>query len=189
MGKLESLRPDEIREQLTSERIRIFQILHGSLAGGVLMFMLVVLAVAMKGTEVLPGVPPDPGPVPMLSWVNAAMLVSCVGVGSFAFRTLFNRSKCEEGLQGADNVGAHLIGLLQIAWIVRLAMFEGVALVGLFTCFLGVSSGFLAAEPVYWLNLVSPLSFLAFSAANFPTRDRLAAVIGGVVGVPMMGSR
>lgn len=73
--------------------------------------------------------------------------------------------------------------------VLSFQIIHGARLVGLLTCFLGAASGFLAAEPVYWLNLISPLSFLAFSAAVFPTRDRLAGVLGRAVGVPMMGSR
>ena len=65
------------------------------------------------------------------------------------------------------------------AEIVRLALWEGPATLGLVVCFLGALSGDLAAQPLYWLNASTAALFLWNAWSLFPTVERLRGLIRG----------
>jgi len=69
-----------------------------------------------------------------------------------------------------------LIGRMTTAHIVRLAMFEGMAMYGLVICLLMVMWGALPYYPELLLNGISAVIFLGVTTATFPTTDRIGNI-------------
>ena len=64
---------------------------------------------------------------------------------------------------------------VRTAFIVRLSMREGAALLGLAVAFLAARSGVLRLYPAYWANLAPFGLFLIFLYAHWPTPQKLEA--------------
>ena len=67
---------------------------------------------------------------------------------------------------------------LRSATIVRLALFEGVALFGAVICFLSLQLGVARDLPLVWLNAVSTFVLLFLVVVTFPTRERVIRTLG-----------
>lgn len=68
-------------------------------------------------------------------------------------------------------------GAVQTGYILRLALREGAALLGLVVCLLAALNGVLRAFPAYWVNLAPAALFLFFLAARWPSLDNLRAQV------------
>ena len=66
-----------------------------------------------------------------------------------------------------------IMGRLRAATILRLALFEGAALLGAVVCLLAVQLGVARELPLVWLNGITSVAFLLVIAATFPTRERI----------------
>lgn len=159
----------EIREALDESTVRGMQIMQLALTVGVVLFTAFTVGrsifspqSAVSGTG-----PPDAGLLRTLSTANVALLVGAVVFGHLLFRARIS--------SGATDVAA-AVAALRAAILLRLALLEGAALFGVAICFLATTSG-PPADPAIWLNLVSPAAFVLFSAATFPTRERLASIL------------
>ena len=64
---------------------------------------------------------------------------------------------------------------LTVAFILRAAMREGAALLGLVVAFLCAQNGVLRLYPAYWANCAPFVLFLVFAKAHWPTAQNLAA--------------
>ena len=91
---------------------------------------------------------------------------------NIVYRMVVVSGKDKVGLKGEKAAMAHL-GQIRSAEIVRMAMYEGVAMLGLVTCLIAITNGVLYDHPIYWLNLVTSLAMVGFAALNFPNSDRL----------------
>jgi hypothetical protein len=61
------------------------------------------------------------------------------------------------------------------AFIIRAAMREGAALLGLVVAFLCAQQGVLRLYPAYWANAAPFVLFLVFAKMHWPTAENLAA--------------
>lgn len=66
---------------------------------------------------------------------------------------------------------------VQTAYILRLALREGGALLGLVVCFLACGNGVLRAYPAYWVNAAPAVLFLFFVYVRWPTLENLRAQV------------
>lgn len=65
---------------------------------------------------------------------------------------------------------------VQAAEVVRLAMREGAAFLGLIGCMQGAMNGMLAAQPLYWLNGLPAFAFWVFVVRSLAVEERLRAL-------------
>jgi len=157
---------DELRRQLESSKDLLgLQILTGACAMGALLFLAMTLALSASGIEEAPR-DEDLVLFPILSGVNAVMFASCFTLG-FLFYRLGTRSL------GRAASAAELFATLRGAAILRLALLEGSALLGVVVCFLGVLQGAVAKQPLIWANAAPAVIFILFTLATFPTRERV----------------
>jgi hypothetical protein len=157
----------ELRRQLESSKDLLgIQILTGAMAGGVLLFLLVTLALwALGGMDEAPG-DRDLSLFPILSGVNAVMFVSCLTAGFVLYR-LQTRNV------GRAASAAELLAALRGATVLRTSLLEGSALFGIVVCLLGVLQGTVGEQPWIWANAAPAAAFLLFTLATFPTRERV----------------
>ena len=68
-------------------------------------------------------------------------------------------------------------GVVHTAFVLRLALREGAAILGLVVCFLGAGNGVLRAYPAYWVNAAPAALFLLFWWARWPSLDNLRSQV------------
>jgi hypothetical protein len=86
-----------------------------------------------------------------------------------------------------DDPTERLLLLYQTVAIIRLALLEGAALLGIVTLLLGVTTGSLEGNLVLWLALLPLAIHLAVGAMTFPTPERVAAFLEERVLRPLRG--
>ncbi len=162
----------EIEEALDPQTVRVFQLLYVALTAGVLIVLGMVL---VRHLGLGPEGKPTAGSVSLirtLSGVNGLGVLLAYGLGQIFFRRNIRAAQSEP-----DKNASSLIEALRSAIVLRLAIAEGSALLGLAVCFLGTADGTLREFPDYWWNLLSPAAFLALVIFTFPTRSKLADVL------------
>jgi F0F1-type ATP synthase membrane subunit c/vacuolar-type H+-ATPase subunit K len=164
-----SISRHEFERSLTSEKLRPLQIVYAAMASGIAMFA-AVIGLLMNGTPAqFSG---DAGVLTIMSGSHAVMAAALYAVAPIIFRRLLANIDVGTGSDPATL----LIGRITTAHIVRLAVFEGVAMYGLVICLLTVMWGAQPHHPELLLNGISAAIFLVFAAATFPTVDRIGNV-------------
>lgn len=143
----------------TANTLRIIQL---AMAGGIVMMAAVSGFIASSSVRV-PG-PQELGTIRLLSIVDLVFAAGAVAAAPLVYRSA----------RGASPT----LGSLQSARIARAALGEGAALLGATVCFLAGSNGALRAEPLYWLNAVPAVVFVAWAVKTLPTEDDLRAELG-----------
>jgi len=154
----------DFQRVLTPENIRIFQVIFAAIGSGVLLFAVVVIFLGMMSTAEAAAA--DLSLVRTLTFVHVLLLLMVIPAG----RLLYARMLAQDGPPITAN---QCMTRIRTAEIVRLALLEGVALLGLVVCLIGGLNGVLAAHPLYWLNIISSIVLLAFVSQNLPNADRL----------------
>lgn len=162
----------ELRDVFTPEVVRQFQVLQLGLLAGVGFFAVFVIARQWIGDLALR----EPTVeslrfLRLLSLVNAVFFVVAFVAGGVLFRQRV------AAVRAAHVGGEAVVETLRGAWILRLALLEASALLGLAAVFLATGNGVLSAEPAYWANLLTAAAFLVFGALTFPTQDRLVETV------------
>jgi hypothetical protein len=70
-------------------------------------------------------------------------------------------------------------GDVRLAYVVRLSLREGPAVLGCAALLFAARSGVLRAYPAYWADLVPAALFLSFVCVHWPSVDNLKAELGG----------
>lgn len=158
---------------LTPGLLRTMAIMQTALVFGPLLYVIPVF-VLLSARGVIPPGPDEFLLANILSIIHGATLLTAGSVGSFLFQRMFSSDGLRT-LPDADpeTLASFAVGRLRNAMILRLALFEGAAFLGITVCILAKINGVLDAEPAYWLNLGSLAVFAAFGILTFPTRERL----------------
>jgi hypothetical protein len=152
------------RRTVSDGDVRGLAVLQAALGVGPLSFWGVVV-----GLSLLPGfaertaTPESLQLVVLLSVAHAATGLTSWTAGSFLFERTLAR--------GCD------LASLRAATILRLALFEGVALFGAVVCLQAVLLGVAPAQPLVWLNAASTFVLLGLVIVTFPTRERVERVL------------
>lgn len=175
----------ELRRALRdSAELRSLTILQLAMTAGVILFLLVV--VFLHFTR-------EAGPVDgtmartaqILSVVHVATAVGCWGMAFFLYNALLrggNRAAVDEHRDEprdehrdenteAGTQARQPFLALRNATMVRLALLEAAAIFGLVVLLIAALCGVLGKQPLYWVNLVSPVFFIAFSFLTLPSED------------------
>ena len=164
----------EFRQALTPGTVRSLRIIQGAIGAGVLVFALVVLGMHARVSS---DVPPPPQVVvflvQILTVVHFVMAAAIYPLGHLVFTRMVSRERIAKS--GATDP-AKVLSLMRAGIIMRLAMYEGVAFVGLVVCMVGVLEGVLRAHPVYWVNAFSTVVLLLFVMRTFPSEERLLTI-------------
>lgn len=125
--------------------------------------------------------PPDTSVVQIMSLVHLILAGSLLLTASVVYNLQFSPERLEQALTqdsptGAQEPPQRCIGLIRTAMIIRLALYEGIALFGLVACLLAVVENVVQVYPVYWLNLLSALFVLGYVVMTLPTKSRITRV-------------
>lgn len=140
---------------------RVLQVIAASMAFGVLVMLGLTLYFRAVAADA-----PDPAQVRFINAFTMAVMVWCAGA------IFFSEFIWRRNLRAVENP-AHVSGMVQTAYIVRLALREGAALLGMIVCLLAAMKGVLKAYPAYWVNAAPAALFLFFLAVNWPSREGL----------------
>ncbi len=167
------------RSRTTDNHVRVLRIVFGALALGVVTFVIIIVA----GTYVARGVAPSEANLNLIKWLTACvMLLMVAGIIVFnripawlltevRLQQLLNAPEDEDHLSRIVE-GIHLH--LRSTEILRMAVLESIAIVGLVVCVLGIALGVLPAYAFYWINLSPAALFIAMIVFTFPGVDRLS---------------
>ena len=173
MAQLQTITPET-----ATRNMRIITL---ALAGGVLLFACIVVFLSMTTADpnaLGTGFTPDPAPetnsmLPMLSWVHLFAFVAAVFfavvVGGMIESKQFDTFKSK-----MDSPESAAYSAIQAGHIVKLAVLEGAALLGVVVCLLAAVSGQLREQPFYWINLTSAGLFILYALATLPTKEQVA---------------
>jgi hypothetical protein len=104
-----------------------------------------------------------------LSLIHAVSACLCYWLGGVLYARAL-RPRTDEPEPADPDV---LLGRLRVATVLRLAVVELPAFLGLVICVIAGIRGLLGHEPAYWLNLASTVFFLGFAVLTFPSRTRI----------------
>lgn len=174
----------EFQQALNPQDVRSLQIIQGALGGGSVLFGAVVLWFYGRSTP--PGQDDFDAVFTMqiLTAVHAILAVVEYSVAAFLYGSFVSRRHLSRpGI--AERLDATLsqleppqrcLALIRVGTIMRLAMFQGVAFLGLTVCLLGSIWGVLKAHPIFWVNGLSAVAMILLAVTTFPTKERLEAV-------------
>lgn len=150
-----------LAEAIDERTPRTLQVIAGAMASGVLVMTGLVVYFRLGA-----GGPPQPADVRLINAFTTAVMAWCAGA------IVFSEFLWKRRLRAVANP-AHAPSVVQTAFIVRLAVREGAALLGLVACMLAAMKGVLAAYPAYWVNAAPAALFLFFLAVSWPSREGL----------------
>lgn len=172
----------EIEAVLITATLRQLQIIQVALTAGVLVFLAMVLGFWGLAT---PEQGASPDNVPVLSIIHGVAAFCSYAISTFLYATQLAPERIRNPLVSDDSSGTasgiaaatQFIEMLRTAIIVRLALFEAPAVLGLAVCGIAAASGVIETQSEYWLNASTTLIFLLFSILTFPTRERVQWII------------
>ncbi|MBI5473257.1 MAG: hypothetical protein HY961_13015 [Ignavibacteriae bacterium] len=167
----------EFEQSLSTESVRTSQIIHIALALGALLFFGVVIFLYFNGTA---DAEPEEDVIQALCLVLIVFGMTAYGAAMFVYKKMFAEISLAEPVMTSDgktivNQAEIFVARLRSAQIIRLALFQGVALFGLVICQLSVMNGLMHASPVYWAAALPTLFVILLVALTFPTKEKLAA--------------
>jgi hypothetical protein len=110
----------------------------------------------------------------MMSVFHAVFALIALLVSEMAFRTLMNVRRIRTVADESTHVLAvHCANKFRMASIVRFAILEIAAMIGLGICAIGATRGVMNVEPMYWVNLFSTLIMVAVATWKFPSQERV----------------
>ena len=161
----------DVQEALTPFYIKTSQVFYLSLVGGVLVFFVIDLWLYLQTSDL--SLAANIELVRLLSFTHLFYALAGYPVSLYLFERLFTR-KHVHGAPAMTPDG--ILIAIRLASIVRLAIMEGIAFLGLVICFIGAQSGILHRFPEYWLNSLSSIILIGFVVFDFPTRERLERI-------------
>lgn len=180
MQALVHIDPVEFQRALTSQVMLPLQVIHGAVAGSVIVFAAAVVFVASTTTP--PADPQSVASLDLLMMIHGLVAVGCYLSARMIFdrqlRKTYEPSSVQTGTGVSPEEGAaHALQLLRTAVIIRLALIEAPAVIGLVICLVAALQGVLTDYPRYWINAVPAIILIFFVAATFPTSDRLTSIM------------
>lgn len=162
---------------LTPEYLRTSQIIYGAMVMSVLSFLTVTVLIYSQSQ-------PNPdGDESLLQTLSLVHAVSALGSYSVALFLYTTRPKAPgNSTESTEQKVEDLLRMLRSTQIVCLALFEGVAFLGLVVCMIGSMSGVLHFQPVYWWNALSAAALLGFVILTFPNEERVVSIVSEKLG-------
>jgi hypothetical protein len=171
----------EFRQALTPAALRVLKVLHVGLAGGIVVFTLVLLILYYAGGEVVSGESEE-----MLQFLSIAAFVIFVGA-FWAGQLVFDKRFSREGLKmaGVPETSTHphmshgsspaerCLSVLRTALLIRYALIEGATYFAIAVTTISITTGMIYLQQVYLINFAYPVVALIYFSLTIPTSERL----------------
>jgi hypothetical protein len=180
MNQLENLRYEDFRKVLTEQHLKELQIIYFALGFGVFIFTMVLFFIYNTISEFVTS--QDYSHILLLSVLHFVLLLVCFPISRYLFENtlqgkwiskITNMTLGQSGSPETKKPIELFWDRLRTAHIIRLALFEGIALFGLVICTLAMFDGTIQQYPVLWINLISPMVFGIILVLYFPTVEKL----------------
>jgi hypothetical protein len=159
---------NESRLMVQGSRVRSLQIVSIAMMSAVTGSLVVAVVIASASAP-LPVQHESETLLNFLSLIHAVSACLCYWLGGFLYAKALRPRTGEPEPADPDM----LLGRLRVATVLRLALVELPAFLGLVICVIAGIRGLLGHEPAYWLNLASAVFFLGFAVLTFPSRARM----------------
>lgn len=172
MNRFQNLSIDDFRAALQPDVVKSMQIIQSALALGVVLFGSIV-AILYFSAGLLEPAEPQESEVQLVGLLTVASFALAIIVYSVA--PLMEKRVLQQVKNDSSEISLTLQALnaIRSARLVRLAMYESAALLGLVTCFLAVGNRVIFTHPIYWINVVPAAILATYAAATFPNQERL----------------
>lgn len=170
---------EEFQKALTPQNIKVLQVIF--LALGLAVFIFVMLALIFYAVLPQNEEPTNVSPIRVLTIVHLLLIPVIFYISKKLYDQLFQGNRFSQlpsdsaQLQQLSRLtlSENLLAIIRTTSIIRLAMWEALALFGLTICFLGSLQGILQHHPLYWINLISAIVFEMMVFTEFPSRQKL----------------
>jgi hypothetical protein len=162
-------------QTLTPAHVRITQVMQLAIMAGPLFFsgVLFLLLTQRIGMD---GVRAENEFLWLLTLVHLAFIAVAFLAGHMLSARIFSPQRLSDGSNPDDatTLALKCIGMQRTAIIVRLALLEAAAFLGLAICLMAIMNGALPGETKYWVNLASTAVLVLYCILTLPTKERLA---------------
>ena len=117
--------------------------------------------------------------VRLLSAINIALCFGAIVASTIVPGKVERKGSGSTVTSDTSPIRAILSGIV-LGHIVRIALLEAPAFLGIVTVSLAKKGGLLVESPVYWINLASTLPFYFLVAVNWPTRSLIADKVAAI---------
>lgn len=179
MENIKSLTTQKLHEEITNEDLRNLKTIISALNIGVLLFFAVCLFLYFSGDTVINSENLDTS-------FNDKMLLGALGLTALMIvmsRIIPNNvfKKNSEAMTSFHNERSspvkEAIQVVTTHYIIKFAMLEGAALLGLVTLILSVLNSSLHYNDIYWLAIVPMLVMNSIFILTFPNKERVVQLI------------
>lgn len=170
---------EDFQQVLTPQNIKVLQVIFLALGLGVLVFAMI----AFMFYFILPQneEPADASVFKILTITHLLLFPVVFYISKQLYDRLFQGHRFSQlpgdpaQLQRMSRLmlAENILAIIRTTNIIRLAMWEALALFGLTICFLGSLQGILQHHPLYWINLISAIIFEMIVINEFPSRPKL----------------
>lgn len=159
----------EFEQTLSRQRQMSFSIVYVGLIMGIVTFAVIAFSIPANVQNSDQG---GRSILLLLSGVHGLMALTIYTIAPIIFQRQLSMERISASASSAP-MSERILGAIQTAHIIRMAMYEGTAMFGLVICLLTSLWGYSATDPELLLNGLSAHFFLIMAAATFPTKERL----------------
>jgi hypothetical protein len=164
----------DLERALTPEQLKITMLIRVALMLSISIFYAVIyLLYAMRTAESANS--PDTTMLNLLSVVHAVFAFTTVGVAFFLSNLQLRKERLLSlpSQPTPEQFANQAVSLHRVSSLLLMAPIQGAAFFGAAICIIGVQSGAMELNPMYWLNATSGGIMLLVGMLTFPTRERV----------------
>lgn len=179
MNRFQNVGLDEFRAALARPQISGMQIIQAFLAFGVVLFAGVVVLMHISLGSPERELPQDFAvqTIRLMTVVHLVLAIVIYLVAPRIENLIYKQAKNNSAASTTTvSLAGQALGVIRTARIVRLALYEGVALLGLVICYLAMTMNVMAAHPVYWANAATAAIMIGYAVLTFPNPERLTTI-------------
>jgi hypothetical protein len=180
MNRSEKLTYEDFKNVLTPQNLKALQVVYFALGFGIFIFTITLFFIYGNISGMVTST--EDSQILILSAIHFSLLIICFPLSKYLFKNISegnwlskfvfqNPGETENTTPVAP--AKSFWDRLRNAHIIRLTLFEGVALFGLVICALAMFDGVLQTYAVYWVNLISSFVFGIVLVSTFPTIEKL----------------
>ena len=186
MDSLAEVDVQDFEAALTRQQLLPLQVVQMGIAAGAVAFAGVVAFLATSG-QFGPKEPEPSGLLVVQVLTVAHFAVFCAGyvVGGMLSRAQFSPERLSRAMgktfrgptgQAVKDPPGKCLAIIRTATILRLALLDAGATLGLATCLVAQAMGVLGEQPAYWANVATTPILVAYAALTFPTAARVRGI-------------
>ncbi len=180
MQALSGVSLTDFEAALTPAEVRTSQIIQGAIGIGIALFIVVVYVMYVTIEAPVNASPPNASIVQIMSLIHLLLAASLVITAQVVYGMQFSPERLKQVFTQDESMNLEppqrCISLIRTAMIIRLGLYEGIALFGLIVCLLAVVDHVVQVYPMYWLNMLSTLLVLSYVVVTLPTGPRIKKI-------------